>query len=316
MTAGTACNLWRFSGDYRDMTNDETNNETTDRDIERLLRGEEPAALADLAPGITTLRSLAIAPDGAHAARAGAVLAGVAASGNSPLAVPAASGSSRWRVRAAIAGGLALAGAGLVGGAAAADHAAPGDALYGLDRALEVVGVNDGGAAERIAEAISLDEAGDTEGALEHVAESLEGDEGSSAALLAAAELIRSNGSEASAEVHARVADMLEWMATTDATGRDFGQGVSERARGLHDEAEPTPGTEPEDTTVEDAPGRSGDTPATEGGLGKPEGAGEPTVDPAPNATLEDAEVPADAQVPEDAGVPSDAGKPEGAGRP
>jgi hypothetical protein len=57
-----------------------------------------------------------------------------------------------------LAGTVALASVG-AGIAIAADGAAPGDALYGIDRAMERVGVLDGGPAERLAEAEGLVEA-------------------------------------------------------------------------------------------------------------------------------------------------------------
>ena len=196
-----------------------TSHDLTDAQIERILRGD--GADADLAASVATLRALALKPSEASAARAGGALATVAAGTPVPLIGPAATSPSRWRMRAAIAGGVALLGAALVGTAAAADDAAPGDALYSIDRALEDVGVGDGGDEERIEEALELTEDGDSDGALELLAEEVDDTDetGSSAALLAAAAAIRENGSEASAEVHARVAAMLEWMASTDATG-------------------------------------------------------------------------------------------------
>jgi hypothetical protein len=54
-----------------------------------------------------------------------------------------------------LAGTVALASVG-TGLAVVADGTSPGDALYGLDRAMERVGVLDGGAAERLAEAEGL----------------------------------------------------------------------------------------------------------------------------------------------------------------
>lgn len=253
--------------------------EHNDRDVERLIRGDATPALADAAPALARLRALRAAPEASEAARMGALLAAAAAE-----AAPAPDAAARvprrfgWRGRAAVVSGLALVFAGLAGGVASADEAAPGDALYSLDRALEGLGIMDGGLEERIREALLLDQDGDVEAALEHVAQALEGLEAEGAAdaeetadddaaedpgedatedaaetdadadgaterpaseaLLAAAAMIRENGSEASADVHARVSEMLTWMATTEATGRDFGHGVSLRARGLHEDGE------------------------------------------------------------------------------
>ena len=53
------------------------------------------------------------------------------------------------KVAAVIASAVVAAG-GLTGVGFAADNAAPGDALYGLDCALERVGLGDGGAQERV----------------------------------------------------------------------------------------------------------------------------------------------------------------------
>lgn len=286
-----------------------TSNDFTPRDQERLLRGDATGPLADAAPAIAALRALNVAPNDAETARAAAALASVAADSSVPLTGPAAATPSPWRMRAAIAGGLALLGLGVVGGAAAADDAAPGDALYGVDRALEDLGIGDGGVDERVDEAIVLDEAGDSEGALEHVVEAVEEDSASSEALLGVAERLRTNGSEASAEVHERVAAMLEWMATTDATGRDFGQGVSERARGLVTEpstepspsasASPAPSASPEPSADTQASGKSGTA-------GKPETTGKPSTAGKPDTT----------GTPDNAGKPSTAGKPETAGKP
>ncbi|WP_062315757.1 hypothetical protein [Demequina maris] len=230
-----------------------TNRDFDDRDIERLLSGKPSEGLADTAEAIAQLRGLDVAPAQAEAERAGAMLASVAAAAAdeaAPQPVPA-----RWsktRVRAGVAGGAALLIAGLVGGTAAADSAAPGDALYGLDRAIERIGLGDGGVPERIAEARKAEEDGDTETAIELVDEAVAevlGDEAVEDEQAEAAEETTDEttedsadetaedagtGSEVSEKVHECLREIFAWMESTDLEGRDFGQGVAERHRNLH----------------------------------------------------------------------------------
>lgn len=213
-------------------------------DSETVLRGHRPESTdaARLVPAIAALRSRA---HGTADSSAVAAMASLLAEAALAPTAPARSRASRpvaahpvapWRRRVSIAGVVAiLASAGLAGTAAAADGAAPGDALYGVDRALEAIGIDNGGSGERLHEAGKLAGNGDMQGALHHAAEALEGegDASSSEALLAAADQVAANTSANSAEVRARVAEMLEWMATTDVRGKDFGQAVSSYARGL-----------------------------------------------------------------------------------
>lgn len=151
----------------------------------------------------------------------------------------APAGVSRLRQRALIAASVAGIAALAVGGAAAADEAKPGDALYEIDRALEDLGINDGGDEERLEEAQELVEEDDVEGALEAAEEALEdmdeleGDEAEElSGLLNAAQSVLTNGSEQSLERRTQVAEMLVFMATTDLKGKEFGQAVSQHARG------------------------------------------------------------------------------------
>ena len=131
---------------------------------------------------------------------------------------------------------------GLAGVAEAADAAAPGDTLYGLDRALEQVGINDGGLDERLDEAQTLADERKSAEALTHLAQALDTSSPNAAeALEAAAERfgVHDNPSHAVLE---DVAAMLDWMADTQESGPDFGQGVAERAREIgagHDNAPP-----------------------------------------------------------------------------
>ena len=153
-------------------------------------------------------------------------------------------------VAATVAALLAFAGV-----AYGANGAVPGDTLYGLDCALEDAGVGDGGLEERLAEAGVLMDEGKVDEGLAHAANALaevqedfeengDGEESEedglarAEALLAAAEAVLANGSEQSLEVRTRVAEKLRWMATTELTGKEYGQAVSRLARGLPPDGE------------------------------------------------------------------------------
>ena len=126
------------------------------------------------------------------------------------------------------------------GVAYAADGAVPGDTLYEFDCALEDVGIGDGGLQERLHEATQLAEQGESEQALTHAAEAVADHAGedqgagqANAALVGAANAVQATNQGESAQVRARVAEMLRWMATNQAAGPEFGQGVAERAHGI-----------------------------------------------------------------------------------
>lgn len=104
-----------------------------------------------------------------------------------PVVDPVTQGSTgpllrRWRtalatlmsgfVLNALIGVAAFAAVG-TGAVVAADGASPGDVLYGLDRALERVGINDGHAEERMEEAMALVDRGEHSRALEAVEEAI-----------------------------------------------------------------------------------------------------------------------------------------------
>jgi len=115
------------------------------------------------------------------------------------------------------------------GVAVASDSSVPGNALYGIDRALERIGIGDGGDIERIEEASVLAEQGDSAEALKLLAETFDNESSQAAdALLRASQRINEN-----AAANAEVADMLDWMANTDIRNREFGQNVAEQAQEL-----------------------------------------------------------------------------------
>jgi len=209
-------------------------------DIECLIRGDSLddsglAPLADLLRGLLAFGAPIPDPPPGLIAEAAAIAGSIPA--RSPHATSGRSRKPRaWRLAPVLAAaGAVFVLAGMTGVAAAADSSVPGDALYGVDRALENIGIGNGGITERLTEAEVLALDGDTEAALAHAGTALAeaGDERSAEALQATAERLRGVGSEASETVSDNVADMLEWMATTDETGRAFGQGVAERARNI-----------------------------------------------------------------------------------
>jgi hypothetical protein len=51
------------------------------------------------------------------------------------------------------------------------------------------------------------------------------------AALIAAANSVQTANQGESSDIRNRVAEMIQWMASTQAHGEDYGQGVAERAR-------------------------------------------------------------------------------------
>ncbi|WP_062517400.1 hypothetical protein [Demequina gelatinilytica] len=265
---------------------------TTDEDraIDRLLRGDTPAELADLGPAVAALRGLAIAAEPAHAARVGAALASVAAGSRTPLSREPAAASSPWRSRVASMSALALLIGGTAAGAAAADPAAPGDPLYSIDRAFERIGLRDGGNRERVAEALRLDGKGDYGDAIEHVAEAADIDTDSSEALLETARALRAESAEASDEVRRSVTDLLEWMETADFADPGFGAHVTARVRSI-----PTPAAPPQEPVIDarDADGQpdageaAGKAAAADGQPDAGEAAGKAAAADAPPAAAD-----------------------------
>ena len=152
------------SDDYR---YDVSNTEFVDQDVERLISGESPGdpKMAELAPFMDALRSYRTvvpsidAPEHLVAQAAESVRSRQ----RSHLDLVPLRAESRpdrrpsWlatRAAAAVAVFVLLVGVSAV--AFAAHVSIPGDALYGLDRALEAVGIGDGSVDERLIEADTL----------------------------------------------------------------------------------------------------------------------------------------------------------------
>lgn len=218
-----------------------------DNDVELLLTGDVPDdySLADLAPVVASLRAeYAVAVPESQVVREGAGLAAAARRAAADTAGAQPTPRPHRKLRRKLVSLLAAAvllGA-TTGVAYAVEDSLPGDAFYGLKRAFETVGLLNGGVEARIAEAEGLFASGKVDEALAHAAEAAEsGDPKALEAaqgLQRAAEALRSNeqGSDRATDVRSQVADRFDWMATTEDTGRDFGEGVAERAANSSEE--------------------------------------------------------------------------------
>lgn len=249
----------------------------SDYDVERLLRGEAPAGpgLARLGSVLQELRAVGSAqlrPEviSRHVAMSAEAAREASPPPQRPVEHPART-APRWRLIPRLGTSLAafVLLLGMSGVAVASNSAAPGEPLHGIDMFLESLGIGDGGFKERIAEARTLAEKGETSGALDHLTVTLSDEEEAGAlnALKAAAQSI---GTEPSTEVRVRVADMVGWMATTDPQSPEFGQGVAERARSLNGAPETEVGESPADNTGENATPSNGKRPQRGKGKGGP----------------------------------------------
>jgi hypothetical protein len=174
---------------------------------------------------------------------------------------------------------------GMSGLAIAADAASPGDALYGIARALERIGINDGAAGERITEAGALADRGQVIAAIAHAASAIEDpaeDDGDATTVSQAATALREaavsveggDDEAASEEVRASVSAMLSEMADLigdpDLDGAEFGRRVSEMARSIaggNDADESPPGrTDVPEDREEGRPDDAGPPEDTPGG--------------------------------------------------
>ena len=126
----------------------------------------------------------------------------------------------------------------------AADGAVPGDALYGIDRALEKIGIGAGHAEERLEEARKLLSEGEASEAVRHATEVLTEEEDGSevgdarAALEDAAVTLEDDGQPSNAPAREDVELLLDYLRANQgkdvgADGREFGQGVADLARDI-----------------------------------------------------------------------------------
>jgi hypothetical protein len=240
---------------HDDCIDDMSPTQATDQDIEILLSGGVPRdpGIAALDGFVQALRSLR--PEQQPDVRVSqlvaqaASLAGEGASSPPSLRlVPRPRRRFSFRLApmaAALSGFLVM---GMTSVAVAADGAAPGDFLYGIDRALENLGVGDGGIDERITEAGDLMTHGAPVDALIHLDESLVDDEDQvteevTARVQIHLDLADSMINPTAVDVQVTVASIRAFIEAhrgngVGVDGSEFGQGVSENAKG--DDQQPT----------------------------------------------------------------------------
>lgn len=215
-------------------------------DIEELLAGSSPPSeLADLTSALLDLRAEGSRPVPAQLVERIATRAAAHARGTAPGDVTAAAprrawaSLATWRRRAVtVASAATLLLGGGMGTAVAADGAAPGDLLYGVDRALEAVGIGNGGAAERLQEVSRLVDKGEVAHGLEHAAELLassarptQREAGASEALRSAANRVKATQSGESETTRAAVAELLTYLSEN--IGHVDGQHVADLTRSI-----------------------------------------------------------------------------------
>ena len=160
----------------------------SDLEMERLLSGMTPEN--DEAAQLVALLDL-IRAEGDRSPSEGAVVRVANQAASLTRAAPTVGVPTRpsgriavWRLRpqiAVVVGAIVVIGA-FSGVAVAADGAVPGDVLYGIDRALEKIGIGAGAAEERLEEARRLLSEGESSEALRHATEVLtEGEDGPAA---------------------------------------------------------------------------------------------------------------------------------------
>ena len=251
----------------------------TPADTERLLSGDAPQdqGLGRLEPHLRALRRTGRGvPTEVQVERfAFAAARLVAASerraaGPAPAAGASSLRSSRLRPRlAAAAAALILVLCASAGVAFAADRAVPGDVLYGLDCALEDIGLGDGGLQERLTEASQLVERGRIREGLALAVEALTAASGDSGPLRAAADALRTAMEPSSydptaqtPEAQGATAEKLRWLATAEPSAQEFVQTVNDLANSVSSHGQGGAGNGPEDSTNETIPGADSDPDA------------------------------------------------------
>ncbi|GMQ84817.1 MAG: hypothetical protein BMS9Abin07_0382 [Acidimicrobiia bacterium] len=260
-----------------------TSTSISDADAEALLAGTDGVRsdlgdLANVLGSIKTAGQAFVHMDISRLARTAALEARAVPAARLNAAQTAA--RSEWMARMAprvAVGALALimlvvSSTGL---AFAADGAKPGDLLYGLDRAAEALGIGNGGADERIAEAHALVASGAISSGLTHAAAVLDDTPASETAketLHAAATRLEA-GSPPNADTKAQVTLLLEYIAGQKASGEQVdGAKVSELARMIGGPAATTPGKSDQAPGQDGTPGKSDNTPGQDNDKpGKPD---------------------------------------------
>jgi hypothetical protein len=292
---------------YDDYEDDMPTSTLSDHDIERLLAGVIPdnkeaaplVVLVDLirAEGAGSPSEVMVA----EVAREAAMLARATSSASVLTRAQPPRRWAGWRLRPQLvmAATAVLLFSGVSGVAIAANGAAPGDPLYGIDRALEKIGIGAGHAQERLAEANSLLSDGDAREALRHaaqvfdetddVSEALEIQDARAALENAAGSLDDDDGATSNDLVRDNVSTLLEYLRENlgkqvGADGKDFGQGVADLAHEIApgQGQRPTPGppndNEPQDDEVggpqSGGSGNGGGNSGGNGGNGAPGNSG------------------------------------------
>ncbi|HVR78301.1 MAG TPA: hypothetical protein VMS99_07895 [Acidimicrobiia bacterium] len=253
----------------------------TDEDIELLLAGSAPAnqELAELAAFVDLIRATSVqmpsesqivevASQAATIARSTAPSTGARRRVRSRARV-----WWRWRPQVALTLGAVLVTFTFAGVATASNNAAPGDALYAIDLALERIGIGAGHVEERLDEANALLSSGKTDLALAHAAQAIDLStadsdevaalEEAKAALIEAAELIDAGPGTDALLMHENVSALLVFIhenhQMTGVDKKEFGQRVAALAREISTQQDTTgPPDEVEVDEPED-PGRAGD---------------------------------------------------------
>jgi hypothetical protein len=246
-----------------------------EREIDRLFAGHEPADadVARLTPFVRAARAEAAGLPSDESISAFAARLGAEATSDAALALR---GKARKvgatarpvRRRAVLASVVATVGVvGLGGTAVAANSAVPGDALYGLDQALEVIGIGNGGTAERLDEASVLANEGKVDAALTHAARALQAEgEGDGAVALSETAAVIAEDPATQGDAREAVAAMISWMRSTDRHGAEFGQEVSQRAHEIRDARRENRGSADDNSSDDPNDNGSSDKPNDDNG--------------------------------------------------
>jgi hypothetical protein len=291
---------------YDDYEDDMPTSTLSDHDIERLISGAIPDSneAAQLVVFVDLIRAEgAGSPSEAMAAQVAREAAMLARATSSASVLTRAQPPRRWaggrlRPQLIMAATAVLLFSGVSGVAIAANGAAPGDPLYGIDRALEKIGIGAGHAQERLAEANSLLSDGDAREALRHAVEVFDQTDDVSeapdirdarAAIENAAGSLDDDGATSNDVVRDNVSTLLEYLRENlgeqvGADGNDFGQGVADLAReiapgqGQPPIPDPAHDNEPQDDEVggpqSGGSGNGGGNSGGNGGNGAPGNSG------------------------------------------
>jgi hypothetical protein len=253
----------------------------TDEDIELLLAGSAPAnqELAELAALVDLIRAASVqVPSESQIVEVAAQAATIARSaapsaGARPRVRSRTRVSWRWRPQVALTLGAVLVTFTFAGVAAASNSAAPGDALYAIDLALERVGIGAGDVEERLDEANALLSSGETYLALAHAAQAIDlaaedsaeaaALEEAKAALIEAAELIQAGQGTDALLMRENVSALLVFIHDNhQATGvdkKEFGHRVAALAREIPTQQDTTESPDEAEVDEPEDPGRPGD---------------------------------------------------------